>query len=442
MPQIPQNHTSYTPFTLGTLTPLRFLFIIPYILLLFAGLAVPSDGNHGILSIKSLAFISSVISLIVYITISNRVSKAQLKLIIFFLFSLGFLLLWAILNNSKDSLNIHSLFDQFKIFWLTLSVIGISLFVVEEGLISYPTLLKTILYINFTYSAFKVFLTLLFLLQVIQLDVFLKFLGIRYMSMGIYANLSRLQTSMDILTPFLMLFLFTSDELKVHLKPQFKNAYVIISLIAILLSFSRFLFFVAGCSIFFYWMTLSGRKIVKRFSLSFLVVCALCTWIGWDKVYKVVEVRFFSEAVEESDSVRVQQIRALMNEFDKAPLLGGGLGSFAPDYIRDETNPHAYEVQWVSFLMQFGLIGILLMMIPILLITIQYLTRPFTRLKTAYLLLFFLWILSGFTNPFLISLASGILYSLFILTAKQLQIGDEQSESIQYSNQTNDHTRG
>lgn len=408
-------------FMLGHLTPLRFLFIIPYFFLLFAGLAIPSDGNHGILTIKSLAFISSVMSLFIYITINNKATKDQFKLFLFLIFSMSFLLLWALFHQSSSPLAIHSLFDQFKLFWLTLCVIGISLFVVEENLISYPTLLKTVLYINFTYSVFKLFLTCLFLLHIIKLEVFLQFLGVRYMSMGIIGNLSRLQTSMDVLTPFLLLFFFSSERLGLSFGRFFKNTYFIVSLLSILLSFSRFLFFAAVCSALLYWLTLSGRKIFKRFAFSIILAGILATWIGWDTVYKVIEVRFFSEAVEDSDSVRVQQVRALMDEFYNTPYLGKGLGSFAPDHIRDINNPHAYEVQWVSFLMQFGLAGILLMLIPISFICVQYLTRPFTRIKIAFFLLFLLWIVSGFTNPFLISLASGILYSLFFLTAKQLQ---------------------
>lgn len=399
---------------------LRFLLLLPYLLLLIAGLTVPSDGNHGILSIKSLAFIGSVFSLSLYLYIQNSISWNQSKLLLFLLSSLTCLLFWFEWNDMNDELSKSAAFDQFKIFSLTLGMIALSLYVVEQKLLSYTSFVRNILYFNFAFSVFKVGLVALYLIGFIQINDFLQMLGIQYMSMGIIGNLSRLQTSMDIATPFLILFMLQQDKLGLKLNKPFKIAYLTFSTLSIFLSFSRYLFLIGLCSLMFYWCTLSVRKMVPRLFLTFLVVTAGLTWIGWDKVYQAIEMRFFSEATSDSDLVRVEQIRALMKEFDKQPYFGKGLGAFSPDVIRDTNNPHSYEVQWVAFLMQFGIVGISLILIPVAIVALNYLKPPIDRIKLSFLFLFCLWLLSGFTNPFLISLASGIIYSLFALTAKQL----------------------
>jgi hypothetical protein len=116
----------------------------------------------------------------------------------------------------------------------------------------------------------------------------------------------------------------------------------------------------------------------------------------------------------------MQQIQALYREFDQAPLLGKGLGAYAVDNIRDFQLKHYYEVQWMAFLMQFGLLGVLLLMIPLGMVSYRYCLAPFSMQKLSFLLMFFLWIFSGFTNPFLLSLTSGIVYTLFLLPGYDL----------------------
>lgn len=415
-------------------SPLKLLFVIPYIILLISGLTLPSDGSHGLFSIKSLAFIGSVASLSSYIVINNKLSRMQYKLLFFLLVCVCFLLFWALISGMDDAYALHSMFDQFKIFSLTVGMIGLSLFVVNEGLLSFASFVKIILTFNLAFSTFKIGLIALFLLGFIKIDDFLNLLGIQYMAMNIIGNLSRLQTSMDIATPYLLLFLFQSKQLDINISRKFKYFYIVMSFLSIVFSFSRFLFFIFFCSIILYWLTLPIRKMLPRIGFSLLVALMGLTWVGWDKVYKVVENRFFSDAVEGSDLVRVQQIDAMMREFYEQPYLGKGLGGYAPDVIRNDTNPYSYEVQWVSFLMQFGLVGMALLMVPIFIVVGEYLTNPLSRVKISFLMLFFLWLLSGFTNPFLISLASGMMYSLFALTAYHLTALSRNELAIKSNN--------
>ncbi|MBA3721055.1 MAG: hypothetical protein H0W88_01470 [Parachlamydiaceae bacterium] len=399
---------------------LRFIFLIPFIFLILSGLTVPSDGDHGLISIKGVSFVASVFGLGAYLLINNQLSTIQVKFLLFLIVASMALIFWFFVSSFYDATTIKSMFDQFKIFWITLCTLGLSIFFVKEGFLSFPTFIKMILYFNLSYSLLKVGAVILFLIGLINIEDALKLIGVRYMSMSIYGDLSRLQTSVDIMTPFLSIFILQSDYLGLSFSRKFKVFYIVISLISIFLSFSRYLLFIEVCGFIFYWCTLRLRHVFKYFGYAIIGMMLITFWVGPSTMYSIVETRFFSTASRDSDTVRSEQVTALMAEFREAPCLGNGLGSYSTECIRDYVNPHAYEVQWVAFLMQFGIAGVFLMLLAMGIIVIKYLTFPISRLKISFLLMFILWILSGFTNPFLISLTSGIVYSLFLLTGDYL----------------------
>ncbi len=400
--------------------PLRTLLCLPFLILLMVGTMLPSDGQHGLLSIKSLAFIASVLSTLLYITIKQSLTWTQLKLAVFLLCSLCWLVFTSVYSHFSGT-EASSIIDQFKIFLITLAVAGMTVFFVEEKLLSFPTLLKAVVYFNFAYSLFKTVLAVLLVLGLVDIFQFISWTGTRVMTYGLYGNLTRLQTSVDIITPFLLLFVLQSERIGVHLNRSFKVCYLFVSTAAILLSFSRFLIFIGFLSCILYWMTLSLPKILKRMGIVFALLLIGVGLVGGDIVVQLIEKRLYSKDNNLSDQTRVEQIEALMEDFSERPLLGKGTGGYSEKVVRDQELRHSYEVQWVAFLMQFGIIGMLFLLTPLGVIYRKLLKGPFSRTNVAFALLFTCWLLSGFTNPFLISLASGIIYALFLLTGTQLK---------------------
>lgn len=59
----------------------------------------------------------------------------------------------------------------------------------------------------------------------------------------------------------------------------------------------------------------------------------------------------------DSDGVRIQQFKALMDKFMESPILGNGIGSYAERCIRNDEFLYAYELTYVAYLMKFGLLG-------------------------------------------------------------------------------------
>lgn len=392
------------------------LMILPLLVMLIIGVTLPSDGNHGVTSPKSLAFLSTAFFIFLYMFIKQKINMRQLKLLGLLMGSLSFLLIWFAIGILQRETTQFSQVDQLKLFILTLSVVIMIYYVLDERLIDPGKIFKTIIYANFTYSVLKSVLTTAHILKVINIFSITSKLGIRFMSMDIHSGIIRMQTSVDIVTPFLLFFVLQSDRLGFELSKNFKRLYIFFSLLSIFYSFSRYLMFVALASILLYWMTLNISKILRGILLACLIAIVGTIVAGVDNTYKVIERRLFSVDNYYSDQARVEQIEALGEEFFKVPLLGKGLGGYAPDVIRDPVILHSYEVQWMAFLMQFGMIGITILVLPLLIIASGLLKYPYSRVRWSFIGLFALWLLSGFTNPFLISLASGLMYSLFMIS--------------------------
>lgn len=58
-------------------------------------------------------------------------------------------------------------------------------------------------------------------------------------------------------------------------------------------------------------------------------------------------------------ATRVEQAHVLLDRFADRPVFGWGLGATTPGYVRSDSQPWAFELTYVSWLMQFGLVGTL-----------------------------------------------------------------------------------
>ncbi len=62
----------------------RRLLYLGYVILICAGILLPSDGQHGFFSIKSLAFAFLGVLLLSYMSVQRRLSMYDCKLLFFF----------------------------------------------------------------------------------------------------------------------------------------------------------------------------------------------------------------------------------------------------------------------------------------------------------------------------------------------------------------------
>jgi hypothetical protein len=120
------------------------------------------------------------------------------------------------------------------------------------------------------------------------------------------------------------------------------------------------------------------------------------------------------ETGRQGDNTRVPQAKALLDLWERHPLLGEGLGSYTNVVIRDTKAPYFYELQLHSILTKIGVIGMLVLMGFAL---IAFAASPLLPLSGQgwQAAVFLAILLSGATNPYLFSSAAANVYiALFV----------------------------
>ncbi|MEY8197767.1 MAG: O-antigen ligase family protein [Colwellia sp.] len=191
----------------------------------------------------------------------------------------------------------------------------------------------------------------------------------------------------------------------------------VVCFLALVISYSRLLFLM-----FFVLLVLVLKDVNKfsfvRFSLFGLSVSVCFIAFDVELVVSIVDAiafRFDSGFNFESDIIRVLQFNALINMWLDAPFFGHGIGAYSIEFLRGgEAGRHfLYEMQWLSLLMKFGLVGIFLIILSLL-----YYIRAQGKgaMKENFIpfvtLLFFVF--SSFTNPYLFSSSSGVFVALAV----------------------------
>lgn len=408
----------------------RLLALLSYFILLLAGVLVPSDGAHGLLNPKTLAFILASMAIPLYFFSNTRTLLSSLNLFFFLILFLFFCSLFMAVGLLYETSGIALQIDQLKLYVITFFFIFYTLTLYQDNALTFSSFLKVFTYGNLFYISSKLGFIILKVFNVVSISALAKMTGIRIMEMSVSADFSRLQTSMDISTPFLIFFVLESQNFGVHFSKKFRWGFAFLGMISVVISFSRVLIFIAFLGFLFYFMHHSLRRMLKGAVLFLSLMTAVIPIVGFETVEKMVQMRLFSSKNSESDEIRSHQIHHLTEELSSKPLLGLGIGGYAQEAIRDRDNRHSYEVQWVALLAQLGFIGILFLILPICFIFMLYLQRPLRSIHLYTATLFGAWLMAGFTNPFVISLTSGMIYALFILAALELRTRSGTTHSL------------
>lgn len=123
----------------------------------------------------------------------------------------------------------------------------------------------------------------------------------------------------------------------------------------------------------------------------------------------VFSTRFSGAQVNYSDGIRSEQIEKLFNSFANSPLVGYGMGSYVRSYIRSITSPFSYEMEYLSFLNQFGILGFLTLIGVLAGSFYNLILRNSSKtIKWLLYLNYFFWIIRPFFNPYFLSSTSGM----------------------------------
>jgi hypothetical protein len=153
----------------------------------------------------------------------------------------------------------------------------------------------------------------------------------------------------------------------------------------------------------------------KLYFLFFIVILLLLLPLFYSDLSGFIENRYFGRNADISDSFRDEMRPVLLTEISRHPIIGGGIGSYSESLIRFVDTPWNYELQWLSFVMHFGVIGVSI----ILLLLFSFFMNCFIRKKTIFInlsLLYFLWLMTGLFNCFLLNSSAGVVFLLFFTT--------------------------
>ncbi len=149
-------------------------------------------------------------------------------------------------------------------------------------------------------------------------------------------------------------------------------------------------------------------KINTQFLVSVLVTAIFLVWFFTsfygaefylDQINSILDFK-----TNESNILRASQFDSMMAEFVNSPLFGSGAGA-AAQYQRSIEQPWAYELAYIAFLFQYGVVGFIIYAAGIILLT-YHLTAQIKKngrnsFEFFYLAGFISFMIANATNPYL-----------------------------------------
>jgi O-Antigen ligase len=138
-----------------------------------------------------------------------------------------------------------------------------------------------------------------------------------------------------------------------------------------------------------------------------------------------------SSLEEVLSDARVEQTRIMLASWREEPLMGQGVGVPIRGYSRaDEEGALSFEVQYLMVLYRTGIIGTLIILLPLLWAIWQFLAFNFHGLETnsdylriAILAALVVLLLSATFNPYLASSNTPLLFALYLVLDKRYALG-------------------
>jgi hypothetical protein len=417
---------------------LRSLTGRSYLLLTFLAVVLPTGSVYGV-NVKTISLGFFLVALAIYL-----VDRTQLwfsfRETIFILLTFAFLLLWTLVGILNPHTKPAEVMSHFSIISSTILIAWSGIFLIRKNVIKVESLLRTDVYAVFAMSCAKVLLTAIVVFYSADIvggieSVFGQesFLPGGNIIEGL--AISRIGFPSDIFCP-LAFFVFLTPRIGgVRFGRPFSFIFCSVVLAAGFITYSRYVWFLFAVAIVAAFVV---QKNWKMLSVAVLIMAASFFWFN-EQVGMIYQDRFLSDQTADSDAIRTEQAHALTEGFAASPFLGKGIGASAHGTIRSETRPYSYELQWLAYLMQFGIIGMigLLLLVAVAAKDLMMARHP----GTIYVGIFFLlWLASGLTNPYLGSSFAGAIFAFFMGIFHRLR--NQRSSAVCQSQLDSTHASG
>ncbi len=222
----------------------------------------------------------------------------------------------------------------------------------------------------------------------------------------------RLQLPNEIIGIFALGILWYSP-IEIFKYKWMKHLMGVVIFLGIVSTMSRYLMIwvavIAGYGFMAHYM---GRQKLLKVIIISAIGLSLIVLFGQDLMASIF-TRYNSEGSEVvyGDQLRVLQYRGLISEFFRHPIWGTGLGGYTYEIVRNEFNPWMYEAQMLALIVQFGVFGTIALTFVVM-NGFSVRKKTFRNLNNGWALIFGGWILASFSNPYLLSSLSGIMFWL------------------------------
>ena len=157
-----------------------------------------------------------------------------------------------------------------------------------------------------------------------------------------------------------------------------------------------------------------GKKDTIKIAVTLGVVAIAAVVLLTNKKLNLIgnlSARFNSTSTTISDQIRDEQSYYLWMGFNELPVFGHGAGSYVREYLRSDVILYSYELEYLSFLYQFGIVGFCLIIIP----TIYMFARTClenvndSNVRILVVVNLLIWIIRPFFNPSFLSSNAGMI---------------------------------
>ena len=354
------------PYMMTLINGLMYLLVISYIL---------PAGIIGGISIQRI-LIYAILLLGVAVVIRRNSFKELIKRFKAEIVVIGAGVVWWIGSSLKG--------EEYGTQFFSLLYVTVFMFIAVEifirsDILNLDFLVKCILIMLFGKILEKIGIEILFLLDMIQYEqvgsLYVEWFGTSVTTMTMEVGsleFVRVQSSSDAVLFFLSPFLWFLPQIKKGIRAALFLGTGIFAVIV----FSR-LYLVQFFSFGLIAVVFYGKQMQKKVKMAAAGVFVVSAFFWIRPVTELIRIRFFSDSVSESDSIRMEQLSRFVEAIPDHLWLGNGMGSYLPDYLRSTEAPFSYELEYLSFLYQLGIIGFIFIIVGTLYLYIKHIYEYF-----------------------------------------------------------------
>lgn len=397
-------------------TPSLLVYI--WSMFIYSSILLPS-GSVFEFNIKIIISLFLVVGVMVFCLKNQLITRKEILLITIFNLFILFFSWISILNGYA----ISAVFSQLvAIFSIVLPMwIGKKLITTGELAINFAR--KTIIAVAIVHGLIKIISFLCIVLGFITLEEYVTFQKIVFGVTPISLELdgfTRLNVPSDFIFPIAIAVCISYESEKFK-----KIISVSVFLAAVIISYSRYLWlYTFICILSSFFMSFSSGKNIRIWWL-ILIILLLSVFFMIMVQYEdnfivnfIVE-RYKGDNAESSDYTRTIMYDWLYNNIMDSLLIGYGLGSYVHQFIRFDDTPWNYELQWLSIILNFGILGLLYILSQFFIYYIDGFSYLFKQKKFSKIYMWsvtlLMWFAVGFINCFLITSSAGVVFFSFWL---------------------------